>query len=810
MGSSGWVCRRVTAFIVTCALVGCGALASVQAPLTYAVAVTSVSLSSDDVVDAGDPSISADGRFVVFGGTSGQRRSLFRTDRVTGDTIEISPLPPGVRTGDTIHGRLSADGCVVVAVTQVPFDLFRDDDKGERWDVYRLVVQECGGNANAWELVSISTATGTASDAVFADVAPTVSGSGAVIAFSHPLADAPDGVSTISVVDITIPPNERGRVQQVAGIPVESPNRAFLYHGATQPAISQNGRHLAFRSDSTASEALPGWGEGPVLGEYATSQVYVWDRAAVDQRRAVRLISGRDGFPSTAGADQADVSEDGRFVVFASADRTLVPAEFERCTTACPSQIYRFDRDADRNGIFDEPGRRTQLAIVSAVDAGVVGAGRGLPIAGNGASWAPALNAEGSQVAFVTDATNLLASRRAGGGTASDGDLLVAEVQLGKLRRVIDGADATAVPGAHGNPALSKTGQVIAFDTMAGARIPGTDWATNSGSRAVATVAVTPQLSLAELDFGSTVLGFESGELFATVLNAGPAAFEPAAVLSSSPNFKITGGTCAKGVIVAAGASCSVKLTFNPTEPRAFSATISVTGTGFVAPTISTTVRGAAGLPALEANPGGVQLDPEVVGGSGGRVAIDITNIAFVPTEIARVQLGGAHPGDFVVVTQSCTRRALNPDASCAIEVEFRPKTAGYRSALLLVTTIATEFTGAEYTSAVIGGLGLYEPTFEATTANARPGATIGVRGGGFPGNVPVSIGFDDGATPFATVQSTANGAFLNEIVLPTRTRIGERRLVATAPGGVTATIVITIEGRPNRTATALPGFGLG
>ena len=41
-----------------------------------------VSLSSADVSDAHDPSISADGRFVVFGGTVDDRRSVFRHDRI--------------------------------------------------------------------------------------------------------------------------------------------------------------------------------------------------------------------------------------------------------------------------------------------------------------------------------------------------------------------------------------------------------------------------------------------------------------------------------------------------------------------------------------------------------------------------------------------------------------------------------------------------------------------------------------------------------------------------------------------------------
>ena len=181
----------------------------------------------------------------------------------------------------------------MAAITEIPFDLFRDDDQDERWDVYRLVVPECDGQPNGWELVSGVDRTGIARDDVFTDSAPAVTGSGAEIAYVHQAPGAPDGVATISIVDVTVPITEAGRVQPVAGMPAEAPGSAFLYRGARDPVISQNGRHLAFVSDTTASEALPGWGTGPVVGELASSQVFVWDRGAADQRRAVRLISGR-------------------------------------------------------------------------------------------------------------------------------------------------------------------------------------------------------------------------------------------------------------------------------------------------------------------------------------------------------------------------------------------------------------------------------------------------------------------------------------------------------------------------------------
>jgi len=759
-----------------------------------------VKLVSVGVTDASQPSISADGRWVVFAGTEDGRHSVYRTDRGFGITTELSPVPVGVRSGDTILPAMSADGCVVVAVTEVPFDLFRDDDRDGRWDVYRLVMPECGGQPNGWELVSAFERSGTARDGVFTDSAPAISGSGAVIAYVHQLVGAPDGVGTISVVDVTIPLNEPGRIELLAGIPVEAPNRAFLYRGASQPALSQNGRHLAFVADTTASDLLPGWADGPVLGGFATAQVYVWDRRAADPRRGVRLISGRDGQRSPEGGDAPAVSEDGRIIVFTSRDRGLVTAELSGCVPKCPSQVYRFDRDTDGNGIFDEPPRRSPLSIVSAIGAGAVEVGA--PIAGNQSSWAPAVNADGTQIAFVTDATNLLPSRRGGGGLSEHGDLLVAEFELGQIRRVLDDAHLTGVPGAHGHPSLSKTGQVLAFETMA--TDPLTAASGSASGRSVFTAEVVPKLSLASLDFGTVLLDFVSAELYAQVLNAGPAAFEPRE-LSVSPGFAITGGTCARGVIVAAGTSCSVNLTFRPTAPRGYTGTLTVSGSGPDPATVSTTVRGAAGEPTLLAEPGGVDVAAGIVGGVGGRVAIDITNIGFQPTSIRRLQLGGSHPDDFEIVTQSCTGRALNPDASCTVEVEFGPEGPGYRSALLIATTPI-----GQYASAVLGGFARYEPVLETAVGRARPGGTLGIGGNGFPTDSIVSIGFDDGSEPFDTVVANEIGSFLAIVTLPGRLRAGQRRLVASSAEGAVANVTIDIEGPINSPIPQLPGFGLG
>lgn len=790
------------------ALLGAAALAATAGVVAPAASpasagTTSVRIVSGSVGEPESASISNDGRWVVYGGTADDgRRTVFRTDVNADVTEELSLVPDGIRAGDTVHPRLSADGCVVVAISEIAFDLFRDDDRTDRWDVYRLVTPECGGQPNAWELISQSSATGAAMDGVPTDDPPAVSGSGAVIAYTHQLARAPAGVSTISLVDTQLVPDDPGRVIRVAGMPFEAPGGVYQYRGARQPVLSQNGRHLAFVSDTTASSPLPGWGTGPVEGGFATSQVFVWDRGATGLQEAVRLLSVRNGQPSRAGADSPAISEDGRVIAFRSADRSLVPAVLPACEADCPTQIYRFDRDTDRNGIFDERSDVDPLSIVSAIDAGV--ATGGVPIAGDGSSNAPAMNADGTQIAFVTDATNLLPTSRGGGGAAGDGDLMVAEVALGQLRRVLDGADFASVAGAHDRPALSATGQRLVFETDA-ARAVGNVIGVSAPSRAIVAADVAPQLSLAELDFGSVLVGFESAEMYTSVRNAGPGAFAPAQVIASG-NFRVTGGTCAPGVIVSAGTSCSVEVTFTPTAPRAYSGTLTVRGTDGTE--VTTEVRGTAGEPALRVTPGGVDLDPGSVGRPGDRVAVDVENVGFIPVRVTAVDLAGEHPSDFVVQTQSCLDRFLNPGAICTVELQMVPTSDGYRSALAIVRTAS-----GSYTAAVLGGFARFEPELVIASPPAggyRAGSRVGVGGSGFPPGADIAITFGDGTGILATVPADDAGELRGRITLPGWVRPGERQLVATVDNDVGAAAPIVIEAERRSPRNRVPGFGLG
>ena len=795
-----------------------GANGSSRGPRTVLAAVAvlgaasvvdgSQSSAASSIVDAHGPSVSADGRQIVFGGRVDGRSSVFRVTLDTGVVDELSVVPAGVRSGDTIHGRISSDGCAVVATTQIAFDLFRDDDRGDRWDVYRLVLPECGGRTNAWELVSADIATGAAMDGVDVDDAPSMSATGTLVAFTHPARGLPEGLSTITLVDVTVPVGDRSRFIDLAGLPAEPPNTAFGYRGARQPALSDNGRHLAFVADFTAAALLPGWADGPVPGGPATSQVYVWDRLAGLGRRGVALVSGREGVESRSGGSSPSISEDGRIVAFVSADPLLVAASFPPCRPDCPSQVFRLDRDTDGNGLFDEPSRADPLSIVSATSGGF-----GPPVAGNRSSWSPAVGFDGGQIVFVTDATDLVGVGRGGGGSPTDGDLLVAEHHLGTLRRVLDDPSEFATPGAHGRPAMSRTGGVVAFDTVVPADAFGDRSIVpiDTVGRTIGTVRFEPALSMSEVDFGTVLVGFESAELYAMVRNAGPSAFEPSEVTVSGA-FRVTGGTCRRGVVVAAGQSCSVRLTFRPSSVGRRSGTLSVRGVGPGDPVVSAPVSGSGGVPALLVRPGGVDLPSGVVGSTAGRTALDVENTGFAPVDLAELTVVGVDASDFVIVGDSCRGRALNPDATCAVEIEFRPTGVGYRTALLVARAGSLDPSAAgSYTAAVLGGYAVHRPSIRLPGGvSVRPGEAVEVVGSGFPALQSVIIGFGVGSPPLATVTADESGSFTALVDLPIRVAGGPRSLVASGPIGAVAVTRVVVVRRPISAVPGIPGFGLG
>ncbi|HMU55602.1 MAG TPA: putative Ig domain-containing protein [Nitrospira sp.] len=190
---------------------------------------------------------------------------------------------------------------------------------------------------------------------------------------------------------------------------------------STAPSISSDGSLVAFVSQST--NFVPG---------VNNSQIYVHNR----QTNQIELVS-RDGNVAVNAGDGVSsapvISGDGAFVAFVSQSTNLVPG-------VSGQQVYLRNRQTG------------QTTVVSVTAGGA---------ASNGfVNSAPTISDNGQFVAFVSNATNLVAG--------VNGQHIYLRDTIGGTTTLVS-KDNGAVPG-NGNsmtPSISSTGQFIAFASVA-------------------------------------------------------------------------------------------------------------------------------------------------------------------------------------------------------------------------------------------------------------------------------------------------------------------------------------------------------
>lgn len=198
------------------------------------------------------------------------------------------------------------------------------------------------------------------------------------------------------------------------------------------PSLSDDGRHLAFQSTSSLTPLASG-----------TTDVYVRDRTS----GTTTLISiGTGGVQANALSRDADVSADGRFVVFSSAASNLIAGD-----TNGVDDVFLADRDPDGNSIFDE-GNTVVIRVSEAPG----------PVQGNAPSSSPRISADGDWVCFSTLASNLFPN-----DLNAASDVLVWERATGNLTLVSAGTAGASGNGPSGLAAISGSGRYLAFESLA-------------------------------------------------------------------------------------------------------------------------------------------------------------------------------------------------------------------------------------------------------------------------------------------------------------------------------------------------------
>lgn len=203
-----------------------------------------------------------------------------------------------------------------------------------------------------------------------------------------------------------------------------------------EASISDDGRFVAFQS-SASNFAI---GDIPPVSPFGSSEADIF---VVDtQAGSIELISaGLDGLPANSSRD-AEISADGRYVAFGSFADNLAANDQNMS-----SDVFFFDRQT------------RQLTRISEGQGGADA---------DGASDGNAISPDGSVVAFESVATNLIADDANGLR-----DIFLWLRDSNTIERVSVASDGSEANGISDQPALSRDGRYVVFESQASNLVPG-------------------------------------------------------------------------------------------------------------------------------------------------------------------------------------------------------------------------------------------------------------------------------------------------------------------------------------------------
>ena len=188
-------------------------------------------------------------------------------------------------------------------------------------------------------------------------------------------------------------------------------------------------------------------------------------------------------------------------------------------------------------------------------------------------------------------------------------------------------------------------------------------------------------LSPTSLAFPEETVGTTSTPLVVTLTNTGTATL----TLSS---FTMTGADAGDysqtnncGTSVAAGANCTISVTFKPHASAQRTASLSISDNAAGSPQ----TVGLSGIGTfVQLVPTSLTFSSQAVGTTSTAQAVIVTNtLPSATITISIVTITGTNPGDFAE-TNTCGTLAAG--ATCAISVTFTPAAAGTRTALVSIT----------------------------------------------------------------------------------------------------------------------------
>jgi hypothetical protein len=204
------------------------------------------------------------------------------------------------------------------------------------------------------------------------------------------------------------------------------------------------------------------------------------------------------------------------------------------------------------------------------------------------------------------------------------------------------------------------------------------------------TPAPAVSLSTSSLSFASQQVGTTSASQSLTLTNTGGGTLDLSATITTTGDFSQS-NNC--GSSLAAGASCSIDVTFAPTAAGLRTGTVRISSNAPGSPhTVSLTGTGVA--PTLSFSPASLDFGDQRVGTTSAAQTVTVGNQNGAEVVFSSISVSG----DFAQ-TNNCPAR-LAVDASCTLSVTFTPTAAGPRSG---VVTVLSDATGSPHTVPLAG-----------------------------------------------------------------------------------------------------------
>jgi Tol biopolymer transport system component len=411
-------------------------------------AVLGISLTPGGVTANGEShlgAVSSDGRYVTFVSTatnlikgqqdSNQGSDVFLYDAVTRKTVLVShAYSSHLLAGNSVstNPAISADGRYI-AYQSGAHNLVNEGTNQETngWNIYRFD-RLTGSNTLVSHTPGKLTQEGTGDS-------PAISSDGQWIAFSSSSTNLVQGVTDNNNAEDLFLYGVATHTIKLITFDAKHPNQsAGASYDSLTPVLSSNGRFVAYTSRASDLDSK-------VTDANRADDVFVFDRVVGTNTLISRAASGAAS--GKGASSEPSISADGHRVAFTSAATNLVSGQVG---TRGLDNVFLYN--------LSHP-----LTLVSHSAQSGVNAQSLFDHTANASSYQPVLSADGSAIAYVSRATNLVPNQASYGGEQNV--FLYHPSSPGKTTLVSHayGTSSKAGNADSQTPSISADGRTIAF-----------------------------------------------------------------------------------------------------------------------------------------------------------------------------------------------------------------------------------------------------------------------------------------------------------------------------------------------------------